>query len=1030
MKRETTLVYFQFLRVRWKTTFLVTVLFSCIAPHCFSQPTATWSENFESTGALDDWSVEGGVWQIGAATNAAVQAHSGRVMAGTILNGNYPPNTRARLVSPPIDLPTGNSRLRFWQWFSIAGSGSSDVGIVQIKIGTNQWQDLTSPVERSGGGVWTPQTVDLKAFAGRTVQVGFILYSNDSSEGLGWYIDDLAVEIVTGSATFNNPEGFETGFGDWSVGGGAWEVGVPVSGPQAAHGGTQVAATVLKGNIPSGTYGRLTSPPFTVPSNTARLRFWQWYDRAGGVVQIKAGTNDWKTISDSPSSSGGAIWAQSSIDLGSYASQTVQIGFYFNNSGPNGWFIDDIRIQGITLPRIADQTVIEDTPLTVTLPALDAVNGTYTLGYPAPEGAVVDSVFGVFVWRPTECAGPGTYPITIEVKPVNSTLTSLGSTTFSVTVLETNSPPVIDPIDPKPIKGGVPLNFVVTAFDRDCPATQSLSFSLDQGAPAGATIDPKTGAFTWAPTAQQVVSTSSITVRVTDNGSPPMSATASFSLIATDVTNLAPSLADIPIKTVDEASPLTFQIAATDPDPTDTLTYTLDAGAPVGASINATTGIFIWTPTEAQGPATYTISVSVTDNGSPVLSATKSFQVIVNEVNQAPVLATVSDQQVSSGGTLSLLLSATDADLPANQLTYSLVSGPAGLTVSSNGTVNWPVPGSQLEGTNTVTVKVTDNGVNLPNLSDSKSFRVIVPPMETGMEGDVAPRPTSNNIVSAADVTVMGLLVVGSISPIDLSPAEFQRADCAPRSTFGNGIINAADATQVARYSVGLDPSTPASGPTAAGAFGQASPLAKSAVNTRSLSVANTSGQPGDAITTTVRFVASGGENAISFSLNFDPSRLMFTGVALGSADPSASLVVNTNRTGSGQLGILVTKPANQSFTSGVLDLVRLSFMASPTAGPSVVSFGNSPAPRSVSDLLGNELAAGYADGTITIAPVAGPKRELRIASASGNVSSMVTSRIEFVASGDENALSFSLSFDAAKLTFAGLALGSGDPSA
>jgi hypothetical protein len=54
-------------------------------------------------------------------------------------------------------------------------------------------------------------------------------------------------------------------------------------------------------------------------------------------------------------------------------------------------------------------------------------------------------------------------------------------------------------------------------------------------------------------------------------------------------------------------------------------------------TINSSSGVLNWTPGEAQGPAANTITVRVTDNGVPSLSATKSFTVTVNE-EQAPVL--------------------------------------------------------------------------------------------------------------------------------------------------------------------------------------------------------------------------------------------------------------------------------------------------------------------------------------------------------------------------------------------------------
>jgi len=58
--------------------------------------------------------------------------------------------------------------------------------------------------------------------------------------------------LLTGTPVFNNPEGFENGLGDWYAESGVWQVGVPTSGPGAAHTGTNCAATVLSGKSDSG----------------------------------------------------------------------------------------------------------------------------------------------------------------------------------------------------------------------------------------------------------------------------------------------------------------------------------------------------------------------------------------------------------------------------------------------------------------------------------------------------------------------------------------------------------------------------------------------------------------------------------------------------------------------------------------------------------------------------------------------------------------------------------------------------------
>lgn len=73
---------------------------------------------------------------------------------------------------------------------------------------------------------------------------------------------------------------------------------------------------------------------------------------------------------------------------------------------------------------------------------------------------------------------------------------------------------------------------------------------------------------------------------------------------------------------------LVFTAAASDTNmPAQTLAFALGAGAPVGASIDSVSGQFRWTPSVA--PGTNAISVIVTDSGTPSLTATQTFHVMV-----------------------------------------------------------------------------------------------------------------------------------------------------------------------------------------------------------------------------------------------------------------------------------------------------------------------------------------------------------------------------------------------------------------
>jgi hypothetical protein len=178
-------------------------------------------------------------------------------------------------------------------------------------------------------------------------------------------------------------------------------------------------------------------------------------------------------------------------------------------------------------------------------------------------------------------------------------------------------------------------------------------------------------------------------------------------------------------QTIAEQTTLNVSASASDADlPANTLTFAL-VSFPAGMSIDPNTGAISWTPGEAQGPSTNGVSVSVTDNGVPPLSVTNSFEVVVSEVNVAPVLTVPGNQTIAEQTTLNVSASASDADLPTNTLTFALVSFPAGMSIDPNtGAISWTPGEAQGPSTNGVSVSVSDNGV--PPLSVTNSFEVIV----------------------------------------------------------------------------------------------------------------------------------------------------------------------------------------------------------------------------------------------------------------------------------------------------------------
>ena len=161
-------------------------------------------------------------------------------------------------------------------------------------------------------------------------------------------------------------EDFEQIPSDWSPDNGVWEIGVPTSGPNTAHGGDNCAATILDGDYPAHTDSRLIYslpylPDIDLPEVTGdeeiHLRFWHWLSYSSldyGYVQVQVQDgSDWETVPFAVTITGVcSSWSLRDVDLTPYAGKTVKIGFYHtatrdiydHDSESSGWYIDDLEI--------------------------------------------------------------------------------------------------------------------------------------------------------------------------------------------------------------------------------------------------------------------------------------------------------------------------------------------------------------------------------------------------------------------------------------------------------------------------------------------------------------------------------------------------------------------------------------------------------------------------------------------------------------------------------------------------------------
>jgi hypothetical protein len=91
-----------------------------------------------------------------------------------------------------------------------------------------------------------------------------------------------------------------------------------------------------------------------------------------------------------------------------------------------------------------------------------------------------------------------------------------------------------------------------------------------------------------------------------------------------------PVLAAVGTRWVEEGSAVDLQAAATDPNPGHTIMFSLDSGAPSGATIDPASGQFHWTPPNVQ--TIYTLTIRATDSGPQSLSAATTLTVMVFDV--------------------------------------------------------------------------------------------------------------------------------------------------------------------------------------------------------------------------------------------------------------------------------------------------------------------------------------------------------------------------------------------------------------
>jgi hypothetical protein len=358
----------------------------------------------------------------------------------------------------------------------------------------------------------------------------------------------------------------------------------------------------------------------------------------------------------------------------------------------------------------AAASVNENTPASTIILDVDATDAdrpvetlTYGLSGTDAELFSIDRVTGAIRFlaspdfeAPADSGADNVYDFTVTVSDGNGNATSQ-TISISVLPLNDNAPVVTSSaavnVDENTLAADVILNVIATDADRP---VQALAYSLS-GADAGLfTIDSTTGAirFVTSPDFENPADAGqdnvyNFTVHVDDGAGHVTPQDLVISVLPINDNRPVISLPG-PVTVLENtlATAVIFAVVATDADlPAQTLTYSLGGVDAAQFRIDSTTGEIRFVsspdfeaPTDVGADNVYDISVTVNDGAG--LFTTQDIVVQVEPVNDnVPIIsspATVNVDENTPVTTVILQVAATDADLPAQTLSYSLGGVDAG----------------------------------------------------------------------------------------------------------------------------------------------------------------------------------------------------------------------------------------------------------------------------------------------------------------------------------------------------------------
>ncbi len=298
---------------------------------------------------------------------------------------------------------------------------------------------------------------------------------------------------------------------------------------------------------------------------------------------------------------------------------------------------------------IPPQQVSENQTLLVAPVASDPDGDVLTwTGSGLPSGASVNAGSGALTWTPGFTQSGLYNGIVLTAADGHG---GEAAVSLSIGVINVNRPPTVATIPTQTVNEAAALVVTPSASDPDGDV---LHWWGDTTLPGG-TVDQNTGAWNWAPDYTRAGTYNGVGLVCSDGQGGVVTAT--FKVVVNDVNRL-PVVGPIANRSVMPGYQLRLSATVSDPDG-DTVVWS-GQRLPSGASVNAITGVFSWTPSVGQIGTYSNIALKATDAKGGAASSV--FNITVRAVNRAPSVSHIPDFTLHEGSTLSFTASGSDPD--------------------------------------------------------------------------------------------------------------------------------------------------------------------------------------------------------------------------------------------------------------------------------------------------------------------------------------------------------------------------------